>query len=1425
MKPLLRSADRPTLKSWLALESLEGRDVPATAFSLLPPNSLVAFDTANPAAANAPIAITGLGTGENLVGIDFRPQNGQLYGLATDGAGSVRLYAISQRTGTATPLTAAPVQFSTVAAGVTTPTPITGVNFGFDFNPTVDRIRVVTDDGFNFRLNPNTGALVDNDNDPTNGVQPDGDIGNAGSTVTTGADGAAYTNNSPNATATTQYTLDSVSNTLFIQNPPNSGDQTNPLPVTLNGAPLDFTGVNGFDIPAGVDVATSNTAATGRAFAALTTATTGTRLYGIELSTGVATDLGPVAGGTTPANGLAIQSEQPGTGTAGNPLIAFSQGGFGAVLARFNSATPGTTTNGLINGLQNGETLVGIDFRPATGQLFGLGINDTANTGTLYLVDPQTGPTGTPSVTPVGTVGGVAFVDAAGAAVDLPAASAGYGFDFNPTVDRIRVTTGTGLNFRLNPNTGAAVDGNTTTAGTNPDANITGSGSAGVTAVAYTNSFGQPLAAAGQPAIGTTTQYTLDSATDTLFIQNPPNTGTQTNPRPVTVGGVALDFTEVNGFDIPAGVRTDTSNAGVTSGFGFAGLTVGGTTSLYRIDLTTGAATNLGAFDTGFSPLGGLAAGDAPTGTVAFSAATFTVTENGGTATITLTRTGGSTGALTVNVAATGGTATGGTDFGPVPATVTFADGQTTATVVIPITDDNLNEPNETVVLTLTNPTNGAVLGAQTTTTLTITDNDPAPAGTIQFAAAAATATENSGSIVLTLTRTGGTTGAVTVMVEATGGTATSGSDFTGVPATVTFADGQTTATLTLPILDDTAVEGDETAILTLSAPTGGAVLGTQTTTTLTITDNDTVPTAAVVQFAAPTFPVAENAGTATVILTRTGGTTGAVTVTVMVTGGTASNGTDFGPVPMTVTFADGQTSATLAIPITNNTMFGPPSRSVELTLSAPTGGATLGTQATTTLLIFDDDTIAPPVPTVGAVQFGAATYTGAEGGGSIAVTLTRTGGTTGALTVSVTATGGTATSGTDFTGVPATVTFAAGQTTATLVIPVLDDTTAEGTETVTLALSGPTGGATLGTQTTTTLTITDNDVVTRPGVSVTAPFLAGGPVGGAARLLTGTGGTFALGSTVTFPGITGNARVAVADINGDGTPDYVGGAGPGGASRVVVIDGKSNTVLASFDAFEAAFNGGVFVAAGDIDGDGRAEVVVTPDQGGGPVVAIYRGSALAAGATGEAAQIVRFFGIEDPAFRGGARAALGDITGDGRADLVVSAGFLGGPRVALFDGASLTAGGTPVKLVGDFFAFEDTLRNGSFVAAGDITGDGRADLIFGGGPGGGPRVRVFDGAALLAAGPFGRLDAIPAAQRANFFAGDSNLRGGVRVAAHDADGNADNRAELLVGSGEGESSRVRLYRSANLLTNATPTADQEFDPFGAVQTNGVFVG
>ena len=221
-------------------------------------------------------------------------------------------------------------------------------------------------------------------------------------------------------------------------------------------------------------------------------------------------------------------------------------------LVRFNTATPGTVANiGTITGLQAGETILGIDFRPVNGQLYALG-----STSRLYTINITTG-----AATQVGVAGAFTL------------SGTDFGFDFNPTVDRIRVVSNTGQNLRLNPGTGALAATDTPL---NP-------GVPNVNAAAYTNNF------AGAT---TTTLYDIDTTTNSLYTQNPPNNGTL-----VLVGPLGVVSTNSTGFDIsPFG------------GPAYAALTVGGVSGLYTINLGTGAATLVGAIGGG-NVLRGLAIG------------------------------------------------------------------------------------------------------------------------------------------------------------------------------------------------------------------------------------------------------------------------------------------------------------------------------------------------------------------------------------------------------------------------------------------------------------------------------------------------------------------------------------------------------------------------------------------------------------------------------------------------------------------------------------------------------------------------------------------------------------------------------------------------------------------------------------------------
>ena len=299
--------------------------------------------------------------------------------------------------------------------------------------------------------------------------------------------------------------------------------------------------------------------------------------------------------------------------------------------------------------------------------------------------------------------------------------------------------------------------------------------------------------------------------------------------------------------------------------------------------------------------------------------------------------------------------------------------------------------------------------------------------------------------------------------------------------------------------------------------------------------------------------------------------------------------------------------------------------------------------------------------------------------------------------------------------------------------------------------------------------------------------------------------GTVAFSVTPFATAIPGGIRVAQADLNGDGAPELIAATGPGVPTQVVIFDGTNHTKISTFAPFEAGFTGGVFVTAGDLTGDFKPELVITPDEGGGPRVRVFTGTNFV--------PLADFYGIEDPNFRGGARAAIGDMTGDGIGELVVAAGAGGGPRVSIWDGASLANGKFTTHPIGDFFLFESTLRNGLYPALGDVNADGRADLIVGAGPDGGPRLLVLSGRVLIENNGLQQ-------PLANFFVGNSSRRDGLPVAATDLDG--DGRADVITGGGR--VGTVTGFLGKNLSTSAVGNPDFQFVPF-ATWDGGVYVG
>lgn len=236
------------------------------------------------------------------------------------------------------------------------------------------------------------------------------------------------------------------------------------------------------------------------------------------------------------------------------------------------------------------------------------------------------------------------------------------------------------------------------------------------------------------------------------------------------------------------------------------------------------------------------------------------------------------------------------------------------------------------------------------------------------------------------------------------------------------------------------------------------------------------------------------------------------------------------------------------------------------------------------------------------------------------------------------------------------------------------------------------------------------------------------------------------------------NFRLATLDTSN--TPVAVAAPGTGSAPILKIMDLATGRMQREIQVFDAGFQGGVFLDTADMDGDGVDEFLLGAGPGGGPHVKLLRS---------DGSEMLSFFAFA-PEFRGGTSVAFVDTNNDGIKELVVGAGPGGGPHVKIF-----SANGT---LLSSFFAFDVSFTGGLFIAAGDLGGDDRVEIILGAGTGGAPHVRI--------------LDALTLEHKSDFMAFDASFLGGVRVSLQDYD--MDGRLDLVAGAGPGGGPHVKIF-------------------------------
>ncbi len=680
------------------------------------------------------------------------------------------------------------------------------------------------------------------------------------------------------------------------------------------------------------------------------------------------------------------------------------------------------------------------------------------------------------------------------------------------------------------------------------------------------------------------------------------------------------------------------------------------------------------------------------------------------------------------------------------------------------------------------------------------------------------------GAFVFTVTLNGILGEELQITANTDNGTATSGTDFTPVANQILIfaANGPSvqTQTVTVQVPNDGLIEPTpEDFVVRLDnlrfggmagfqriLSGSGAVIGSIEGTGTII---DSTPPAEI-SFRADSIFVSgmENDGAMSQVLeftlVRTGSTQDVVTVLVNTSmtniglGRDAVAGNDFTPLnDFVVTFGVGDTTATVMIQLSPDIIVEPDETFLVRISDPRVGGVVdqdrviLGIDVLATGTILNDDAA---TITITDAQINE----GDTGTSNLTFTVTLSAPVQGGVTVGYTTMGVTATPGVDFTGVvPLVFTGSMANETQQIVVTVQGDTLTERDELLNIILNAPVA------QNATAITIPDNTAtgtITNDDSIVVASVDAGG--GPHVRVLDQLGNEL-LSFYAYDASFAGGVRTAVGDVDGDGTPDIITAPGAGRGPQVRVFHGITGAMIRQFDAYLPGMTSGVFVTAGDLNGDGRAEIITSPDMGGGPHVKIFNGADLS---------VLFQFMAYDPRFMGGVRVATGDVTGDGNLDIITAAGPSGGPAVAVYE---VTPGaGTSIVVTEEtrFFAFDPFYGGGIYVAAANFGGNAAAEIIVGEGAGS-SRVRIFRLAGMTfdtsgVAIPLRQIDVFP------------GFPGGVRVGTVERVG--DDTPDLLAGAGPSGGPRIVVYDGQTILS--TPTESQSFFAFSPGFGGGVFV-